>query len=91
MKVACYNWRSNLPTGLCANTRPGHDAAQAEAKADSDSAFRRCWVPLKRTLCQIPVLCCLDPRLNIEALGGTGLHYGDRLQLGALWIRRWPA
>ncbi len=33
LKVARSNWRSNLPAGLHANARPGHGAAQAEAKA----------------------------------------------------------
>jgi hypothetical protein len=50
-------------------------------------------VPVKRTLCQIPVLCRLEPGLIIvELRAGSGHHFSDRLlSKRALWIRRWPA
>jgi hypothetical protein len=50
-------------------------------------------VPVKRTLCQIPVLCRLEPGLIIvELRAGSGHHFGDKVPLRrALWIRRWPA
>jgi hypothetical protein len=37
-KVARYNRRSNLPTGLRVNTRSGHDAAQSQkAKGEHEA------------------------------------------------------